>query len=773
MLRIHLSSILKFLGLMFLTILLLFPLRFFIATVFFIFQDRDLSRAHELLNGNFIFFGPELTGGGNLPGPFYYFLLAPVLSLGFGWMGAWCWMIILLALGGVVGWYFFRSEFDSLTAFLWLFVFAFICPIAQVIEIFVNPSFSVLFTVLINIYILKAFSENNRNKREQAFVLACFFVGLSIQLHYSNLPYLLALLSLQIFSNKLRILSISVNKFYTGLAVFSLTLAPYGIGLILTKLEIHLGQPLSYSGATIDALPSLFNHFKTVFDSRADDFLLTVVKKLFLAVPVVFLVLISLRLVFRGKSTENLDFLESKLLTSSNSSLIKISSICALFSFIPFSFYFFVPQGSWYGMPFGITISFMAVIIYGSLIKLKDELKLFNIISMVALTLLCALILFLKYFSGVKAIVINLLIFISYLFLVAGVCFDRRQKNNSAILISFVLTGVLVLAQVHIQNQIRKDIHAGTSLPRYLNWQKIWSKIYKDTGWSYSEVRERIYFINHQMEQDPEAAYQLLIKQSSKNNSILSKLPDGYFVSIDEPEQAKTLEWIVRQPIQEEVRRGLLSGEIVLGEYNSNDNILIAPYFVVSKKFLPNYFHNIGAGYDQLPEAKLFDNIKESEGAKALGDNQYLFKWNECPDQHSYCDNGVIVRINQIQPYIYKFDIKIVGLPQSQSSKWIAPGWTQAWINPYLEIVCEQKTEVMQIISSIGYNPKYLSGDDNFKFPMKNNSILAPFERSFEVQCAAGSLSELGVGRNSSVVERVLDFLNLPKKKLTIVLRPH
>ena len=37
---------------------------------FFIFQARDIDRAMRLLAGQPLFFGPEMTGGGNLPGPF-------------------------------------------------------------------------------------------------------------------------------------------------------------------------------------------------------------------------------------------------------------------------------------------------------------------------------------------------------------------------------------------------------------------------------------------------------------------------------------------------------------------------------------------------------------------------------------------------------------------------------------------------------------------------------------------------------------------------------
>src|SRR4051812_7452942 len=57
-------------------------LRIFSFIIPSVFQARDLDRASLLTHGQFIFFGPEVTGGGNLPGPFYYVLLAIPKLLG-------------------------------------------------------------------------------------------------------------------------------------------------------------------------------------------------------------------------------------------------------------------------------------------------------------------------------------------------------------------------------------------------------------------------------------------------------------------------------------------------------------------------------------------------------------------------------------------------------------------------------------------------------------------------------------------------------------------
>jgi hypothetical protein len=68
---------------------------------FTIFQVRDFSRAMELVRGHPIFFGPEGTGGGILPGPLYSLLLAIPLGLGGGWWTVWILMSLCASYANV------------------------------------------------------------------------------------------------------------------------------------------------------------------------------------------------------------------------------------------------------------------------------------------------------------------------------------------------------------------------------------------------------------------------------------------------------------------------------------------------------------------------------------------------------------------------------------------------------------------------------------------------------------------------------------------------
>lgn len=162
----------QFTGLMILSTLLRYPPYFLLNTVFYVFQERDLLRALGLLNGNFIFFGSELTGGGNLPGPFYYLLLSPPLAPGLGWMG----VCMELDVYSIIFWWrtglvFFPLKIWYPYGVFWLILYSLAMPLTQLIHAFLNPSFSILFIVLANIYTLNTFSENSPVKRDHAFIV--------------------------------------------------------------------------------------------------------------------------------------------------------------------------------------------------------------------------------------------------------------------------------------------------------------------------------------------------------------------------------------------------------------------------------------------------------------------------------------------------------------------------------------------------------------------------------------------------------------------------
>jgi hypothetical protein len=207
-------------------------LGFFDSTWPSIFQARDFRRTEELLRGHPIFFGPEQTGGGNLPGGFYYLLLAAPLALG-GWEAAWCWMVLLAALSAAVLWIFARKNFGLSCAVLVLAIYVSSPMLGATIRIFFNPSFVPLFVSLT----LVAFAHSFTEKRIQgAWIAACFLLGLAAQLHSSAHFLLLGGLLLQGMAPRLGLKRVPRRELWLGLAAFLLPLLPY-------MLASGLGQP--------------------------------------------------------------------------------------------------------------------------------------------------------------------------------------------------------------------------------------------------------------------------------------------------------------------------------------------------------------------------------------------------------------------------------------------------------------------------------------------------------------------------------------------------
>ncbi len=754
-------KLLLFVGLIVLAMVIQYSwdkLQWVITTVFL---ERDLDRASELLNGHFIFFGPEVTGGGNLPGPFFYFLLTPPLFLGLGFLGGYYWMCFLVSLGGVLGWYFFRAKFDSLTGFLWLIMYTMLFTVQSLMSKYLNPSFSPLFIILVLICMINAFVGKNDSKRGRSFVLACFFVGLAIQTHYSTLAFIFSLILLQVFSKRLKIPAVSKRYFFLGLAAFGLTIFPYFVWVSLKYFGIEVGQPNPYDGVATNSIPSLVDHFRVTWDVPFRNFLLLGFKKILTAVPISILaVFVLVNLLKKQKSVPSFNDFESE-----NSSVLRILNLSLFLTFIPFSFYFFVPQGHRYGAPFAITMLFFVCFQWRTITEVLSKLKLYNVLCVAAL--LISLIVCNAWINEFRISANGqYTICLGLIFLVVLFQLKEKFENRKTILISFVLTCFLTMIGNFIQVMTYRYLHQEANTPRYEIWNNILPQIYQETGWSYTEAMNRIYFINIYREQSFRSVYEQI---TSKKIEFSPNAPDGFFIGISKPKNRKTLDWILEQPIAQDIKEGLLSGNILIGEHKQGLNAFFAPFTIVNKNLFTSNFHNVSWGYNHLNEEKLLRDFDQKIGVKKITDNQYLFKWNECQQTNYYCDTAVILKINRQPPGLLSFEVEVVGLALSQNTKWINPLWTQAWIAPYVEVKCGKEFKKLKIAHSIGYNRRNLLYDVHFKYPTSNNSLLAPFKRNFEVPCE-GKLSEIIVGRESSEVESEQNQLILPETKLNLKL---
>lgn len=143
------------------------------------YQSRDIRRAIDLyLNHRPVWHGPELSGGGFLPGPFYYVLIGLPYWLTQNLLSIYWLEYALTSLGLAVLWVFMKKKYSWQSASVFFVLFLFSPYFKQQLLDFMNPSFLFLFFFIAFICFLQ-------KDKWWKIVLGSLAVGLAIQIHYT------------------------------------------------------------------------------------------------------------------------------------------------------------------------------------------------------------------------------------------------------------------------------------------------------------------------------------------------------------------------------------------------------------------------------------------------------------------------------------------------------------------------------------------------------------------------------------------------------------
>ena len=198
---------------------------------FSIFTNRDLGRAWGWLNGEFYWPGPEMSGGGNLPGPFFYFLLAPPLFFGNSIYYSLLWYISWMSLTFTLAFYFLMSLCRHKESLFFFPVIMLSLPLKTLHFSFAwNAAFAVFFHIL-SIFSLYRWRWEGR-KIKYIYILA-LSIGLGIQVHFFISIYLFIFLLLWVFQKD--------KRFYDLIPfslIISFLLLPYYLGLYFNIFEV-------------------------------------------------------------------------------------------------------------------------------------------------------------------------------------------------------------------------------------------------------------------------------------------------------------------------------------------------------------------------------------------------------------------------------------------------------------------------------------------------------------------------------------------------------
>ncbi len=150
--------------------------------VFYVFESRDIQRARDILAGHVVLYGPELSGGGNLPGPAYYFLKAAVLWFFDTWeaLGHFLFISSAISLGIFAAW--FRKLLGFVPALIFLCTLLGPGYYLGTLRFFNNPSF---LTPLIIALLFLLWKQPKMAGYAKAYLhwLYFFITTISIQFH--------------------------------------------------------------------------------------------------------------------------------------------------------------------------------------------------------------------------------------------------------------------------------------------------------------------------------------------------------------------------------------------------------------------------------------------------------------------------------------------------------------------------------------------------------------------------------------------------------------
>lgn len=657
----------------------------------YIYQERDLERSFQLLNKQLIWHGPELTGGGFLPGNLYYLLLSGFLSINRDLISCWYGMLAMGSLGGATVWLFLNRRFGSTVGLLWLLNY-FGSPFNFIVlSYFWNPSFSILFVLAALCAIIETFAFSGSL---WSLMFAFTFSALTVQLHLTGLILVGLLLFLHLSARRFGLKEISNRNFYTAFLLSLIWFLPYVV-FRLYYLRDRYHATASEGGKTNwinfqvnEIIESWTSHFN-IHGVTSGIFELGL--NVWIFVPISLLLFLPFKWIWkkqihsvkiqRDQSRVNTILLVTLALSASVAAPIFLS--IGLFSKFR------------YGIVFMLALQIAASIWIGSLLK--------------------------SHFSANRV---------------------QALKWGLPIFASLFLTGILTYLYVPRYVEKRRAY-----APSFFSLRSALQYVHDQTCWTPEQMREKIFsiniysFISWQLLNEKECVYKspdkkfrsaiFLIPRKDRSNSksILDRLD-----AIKEFKESR-LERVFLKDIE--------NGNLDLERPAKFGNLQV---ILVSERIpnsAPIRFHNIGYPYSKAPVEKQLKNaFSVADPILRVEPNVLLAKISSCDGQlgsdDSYCHAGFLLKLNPSLENSEVLTVSILGEALSQPSFWIDPQRTSAWIAPFVEFKCREGISKILLAEAIGFNRRQ-------GWKLLNSTVLAPFSKAIAVPCPK-SLAEIRVG---------------------------
>ncbi|MBK7845547.1 MAG: hypothetical protein IPJ71_18025 [Bdellovibrionales bacterium] len=655
----------------------------------YIYQERDLERSFQLLNKHLIWHGPELTGGGFLPGSLYYLILSSFLAINRDLISCWYGMLAMGSVGGAVVWLFLHRRFGSTVGILWILNY-FGSPFNFIVlSYFWNPSFSILFILVALCAIIETFAFSGSL---WSLVFAFSLSVLSAQLHLTGLILVGLLLFLHLSTRRFGLKEISNRNFTTALFLSLFWFLPYVV-FRLSDLKDRYHATTSESAGTswisfqvneiIESWTSYLNFHGVIsifFEAGLN---------MWIFIPFSLLLLISLKWIYRNQiQLVNIQRTQTRvnvilLVTLALSVIVAAPIFLSIGLFSKFR----------YGIIFMLTLQMASSIWVGSFLK--------------------------SHFSA-----------------------NRMQLLKWGIPIFFFLFLTGILTYLYVPKYVEKRRFYA---PSFFNLRAALQYVHDQTCWTPEQMREKIFsvniysFISKQLLserglpcQNSELNFKsaiFLMPRKKPSESTLGKLD-----MIKELKESK-LENVFLQNIE--------NGDLELRNpvnFGSLQVILVSERVPNSS---PIRFHNTGYPYSRSPlENQLKNAFSLVDPIVLVEPNVLLAKTSPCSGQTgpdvSYCHAGFLLKLSPSLENSEVLTVSILGEALSQPSFWIDPQRTSAWISPFVEFRCGEQITKVLLAEAIGFNRRQ-------GWKLLNSSVLAPFSKAIAVPCPS-SLTEIRVG---------------------------
>ena len=565
-----------------------------------IFITRDIFRAQGWLNGQFYWPGPEMSGGQNLPGPLFYFLLFPPLLFGGNiYSQSLLWYISWLALSYTLAFSFVRKIIKHKESLL-IFLIAFITTIGPGFFIPLgfawNSGFSILFHILA-LMGLYYWRETNKNFY---LYLVGLIIALGIQVHFLVSVHIITVFSFCLFDKKKKFLPLFLFLFLASFSSLSYFVMNHFDTFETSNL--HSTEHLTYLKSQIFSEKWFRNLKKTLNFSYI--------------VPFAFVFFAIFWAQWKIKK---------QALLQSTKNLIVITTIPCLIGII-------ISGKFWY-------IYFIPVFVILLLSKWCDDLmpnyrnKKLNYLLVCGLVFICPFLLFFnatallsfnRFFYVVGSYYIPLLIVMFLIFSLIFIQITNSEwtyKDFGKVTVFFVF--LLTLGQMKIIKGVAPyntppPIKASLSWLRYQQIYPLMNRILLDTNWPPKKAIKRIYTIGVLLEVSLLSHYSMaretMMKKKDhngflKDNDIYLDLkqslekPDGYMIiqhlkkftnySKKDWEQHLSDSSLLSDFLQKEI----VEKKIVIKTPTQYDSYWLIPYKTTKNSVFVEGFYNIGQPY--------------------------------------------------------------------------------------------------------------------------------------------------------------------------------